>query len=114
MLVGWLYEFGKDKILRLCIEGIESEFYLEQAHIAIGNIHISLEKTIKQIECMGVYWSSMRKEIHTYVQRCFCSKEKDQMLSVNSCTFKYCRRLLFNKCDSQDYCKSLNLVTNTF
>ena len=55
MLAGRLYKLGKDGILRLCIEENESKPYVEQAHIAIGNIHISPDQTIKRIERMGVY-----------------------------------------------------------
>ena len=41
MLAKRLYKLGKDGILRLCIEKNESDIYVEQAHIAIGSIHIS-------------------------------------------------------------------------
>ena len=41
MLAIRLYKLGNNGILRLCIERNESDVYVEQAHIAIGNIHIS-------------------------------------------------------------------------
>ena len=86
MIARRLYKLGKDGILRLCIERNESDIYVEQAHLAIGNIHISPNQTIKRIERMGVYWPMMRKDVDAYVRRCSCSKEKGQ-------TFKFCSTL---------------------
>ena len=82
MLAGRLYKKGKDGILRLCIERNESDVHVEQAHIALGNIHISPDQNIKRIERMGVYLPTMRKDVYAFVCRCSCSKEKGQ-------TFKY-------------------------
>ena len=76
MLARRLYKLGKDGILRLCIERNESGIYVEQAHIAIGNIHISPNDTIRRVERMGVYWPTMRKDVYACVRRCSCSKEK--------------------------------------
>ena len=86
MLARRLYKLGKDGILRLCIERSESDVDVEQAHIAFGNIHISPDQTIRRIECMGVYWPTIRKDVYDYVRRCSCSKEKGQ-------TFKSCSTL---------------------
>ena len=78
MFAGRLYKLGKDGILRLCIERNERDIYVEQAHIAIDNIHISPNKTIQRIECMGVYWPMMRKDVYAYECRCSCFEEKGQ------------------------------------
>ena len=55
MFAGRLYKKGKDGVLRLCIDRNKSDVYVEQAHIALGNILISPDQTIRRIECMGVY-----------------------------------------------------------
>ena len=49
MLAGRLYKLGKDGILRLCIEKNKSYSYVEQAHIAIGYIHVSPDQTMKSV-----------------------------------------------------------------
>ena len=76
MLARRLYKKGKDGILRLCIEKNKSDVYIEQAHIALGNIYISPDQTIRRINRMGVYWPTMRKDVYAYVHRCSCSEEK--------------------------------------
>ena len=88
MLAGRLYKKGKDGILRLCIEKNKSDVYVEQAHIALGNIHISPDQTIRRIEHMGVYWPTMRKDVYAYVRRCSCSEEKGQTSNCSSTLFQ--------------------------
>ena len=41
MLVGRLYKLKEDGVLKLCIEDKETSEYLRQAHIAMGNFHMS-------------------------------------------------------------------------
>ena len=72
MIAGRLYKLGKDGILRLCVETQEIGTSLEQAHIALGNIHMSPRQTLKRVERMGVYWPTMRKDIYSYVQNYSC------------------------------------------
>ena len=87
MIARRLYKLGKDGILRLCIERNESDVYVEQAHIALGNIHISPDQTIRRIERMGVYWPTMREDVYAYVRRCSCSKEKGKTFKCYSTLF---------------------------
>ena len=87
MLARRLYKKGKDGILSLCVERNESDVYVEQAHIALNNIHISPDQTIRRIERMGVYWPTMRKDVYTYLRRCSCSKEKGQTSNCNCTLF---------------------------
>ena len=47
MLAGCLYKEGQDGILRLCIEPFEKAHYLEIAHVAVGNIHMAGNQTLK-------------------------------------------------------------------
>ena len=68
MISRWLYKLGKDGILRLCVETQETKMYLEQVHIAMGNIYMSPRQTMKRVERIRVYWPTMRKDIHSYVQ----------------------------------------------
>ena len=88
MLARRLYKQGRDGILRLCIEKNESDVYVEQAHIALGNIHISPDQTIRKIERMGVYWPTMRKDVYAYVHRCSCFEEKGQTSNCCSTLFQ--------------------------
>ena len=55
IIAGRLYKLGKDGILTLFVETQETDIYLEQAHITLGNIHISPRQTTKRVEKMGVY-----------------------------------------------------------
>ena len=70
MLAGRMYRLGKDGILRLCIEHQEKEHYLIAAHITIGGIHMAANQTIKRILWAGVWWPTMRAEVHTFVRAC--------------------------------------------
>ena len=76
MLARRLYKKRKDNILRPCIERNESDVYVEQAYIALGNIHISLDRTKRRIQHMGVYWPTMHKDAHAKVRSCTHCKRK--------------------------------------
>ena len=89
MIARRLYKLGKDGILRMYVKTQEAQMYLEQAHIALGNIHMSPRQTIKRVERMGVYWPTMRKDIHSYVQNCSC--EMGQQAELYSFTTLYHR-----------------------
>ena len=53
MLARRLYKEGQDGVLRLCIEPFEKAHYLETAHVAVGNIHMAGNQTLKQILWAG-------------------------------------------------------------
>ena len=72
MVAGRLYKKGRDEVLRLCIDSNETTSYLEQAHVAIGNIHMAPDQTLKRIDRMGVYWPTIRKDVYDYVRGCSC------------------------------------------
>ena len=72
MIAGRLYKRGHDEVLRLCIDAREAKPYLEQAHVAIGNMHMAPEQTLRRVERMGVFWPSMRKDVYDYVRGCSC------------------------------------------
>ena len=74
MIVGRLYKQGKDGVLNMCIEKEDSISYLEQAHVAIGNIHMTPEQTVRRIERMGVYWPTMKKDVYDLVRGCSCRR----------------------------------------
>ena len=57
MLLGCLYKEGNNGILHLCIEPFEKEHYLHSAHvIAVGNIHMAGNQTLKRILWLRVWW----------------------------------------------------------
>ena len=87
MIARWLYKLGKDGILRLCVETQKIWMYPEQAHITLGNIHMSPRQTIRRVERMGVYWPTMRKDIPSYVNNCSC--EMGQQAEIYSFTTLY-------------------------
>ena len=47
MLEGRLYKRGEDGVLKLCIEAKVMFEYLRQAHIVIGNFHMSPKQTLR-------------------------------------------------------------------
>lgn len=49
---------------------------MERAHVAIGNIHFAHDLTMCQVESMGIYCPSMRKDICAMVRVCGCQKDK--------------------------------------
>ena len=49
MIAGRLYKGGKDLILQLCIDKEEAATYMEYAHIAVGNLHLSPAQTVRRI-----------------------------------------------------------------
>ena len=56
LLVGRLYHEGNDKILRLCIEPLEKEYFLNQAHQSTIGIHLAGQQTAQALMRLGVYW----------------------------------------------------------
>ena len=75
MLAGRMYHLGWDGILRLCIEP-QKEHYLVATHIAIGGIHMAADHTIRRILWVGVWWPTMRAEVHDFVHTCLECQEK--------------------------------------
>ncbi len=72
MIPGRLYKQSNDQVLRLCIDAPDGGYCVEQAHVAIGNIHFSPQQTLKRVERMGVYWPTMKKDVYDHVRRCKC------------------------------------------
>ena len=70
LLVGRLYKSQKDKVLSLCIEPKDQYYYLQYAHVAVGNIHFSTEQTMRRLKYFGVYWPQMRANVHSWVSSC--------------------------------------------
>ena len=73
MVVGRLYwkEDG-DLLMKLCIDKEAAILYLEYAHVAIGNMHLSPNQTMKRIKRMGFYWPTMYKDVHEHIRECTC------------------------------------------
>ena len=81
MVASRLYQKeDRDLLMRLCIDKMEAIPYLEQAHIAIGNMHLSLKHTLKRIKWMGFYWPTMEKDVHKYIRECTCRKDKSPVV----------------------------------
>ena len=59
--------------------------YIQEAHVAIGNIHQPPEQTLRRIEHMGVFWPSMRKDVYDYVRGCSCEMGAN-LVAVNAIT----------------------------
>ena len=53
---------------------------MEQANRAIGNMHLSLKKTLRKIRCMGVYWPTMNKDVHKYIKEFTCQREESPIV----------------------------------
>ncbi|MCO5549244.1 hypothetical protein L7F22_002711 [Adiantum nelumboides] len=70
LLVGRLYKRNQDGILLLCINPEEKEQYLTQAHTTIVGIHYAEDQTMQRILRLGVYWPTMRSDIHSFVKSC--------------------------------------------
>ena len=65
-----LYKQGQDGILRLCVEPSEQSYYIEAAHVAVGGIHMAGNQMIKHVLWLGVWWPTMKSNIHLYVKQC--------------------------------------------
>ena len=63
-------------MLRLCIEADEALPYIKQAHVAVGNIHLSPVQTIRRVQLMGVYWPTLQKYIYNHIHDCTCKMGK--------------------------------------
>ena len=66
----------RDPIMRLCINKEEAVPYLENAHVALGNMHLSPKQTLKRDQRMGVYWPTMYKDVHKHIRECTCQTKK--------------------------------------
>ena len=75
-LVGWMYNKGQDGALRLCIEPEEKLYYLKMAHETIGGIHMASNQTLRRLLWEGLWWPTMKAEVHIYVRSCAeCSNQ---------------------------------------
>ena len=70
LLAGRLYKTQKNKILRLCIKLDDQYYYLQYAHIAVGNVHFSKEQTMQWLKHFGVFWPKMQEDVHKWVSSC--------------------------------------------
>lgn len=70
LLAGCLYKYGKDGILCLCIEPSDKSYYLAMAHMALRQIHMSENQTLKRIEWLDVWWPTIKNDIHEYILQC--------------------------------------------
>ncbi|MCO5587012.1 hypothetical protein L7F22_040957 [Adiantum nelumboides] len=70
VLAGRIYKRNQDGILLLCINPEEKEQYLTQAHTTIVGVHYAEDQTMQRILRLGVYWPTMRSDIHLFVKSC--------------------------------------------
>ena len=66
--------------MRLCIEKEEAIPYMEHAHIAIGNMHLSPKQTLRRIGPIGVYWLTLNKHVHKHIKECTCWRDKSPIV----------------------------------
>ena len=59
-----------DGVLCLCIEPEEKQHYPISAHTTTGGIHMAANQTIKIILWAGVWWPTMKEEVHHFVRTC--------------------------------------------
>lgn len=77
LLAERLYKHGRDGILRLCIEPSEKIHYLAMAYVALGQIHMSTNQTLRRVEWLGMWCPTIKTDIHEYVQQCaYCKNNK--------------------------------------
>ena len=81
MVAGRLYQKEDgDPLMRLCIDKEATVPYLECAHVAIGDMHLSPKQTLNRIKQMGVYWPTMYKDVHKYIRECTCQRDKSLVM----------------------------------
>ena len=81
MVSGRLYwKDDRDPIMRLCIDKEAAIPYLENAHVALDNMHLSPKQTLKRVQRMGVYWPTMYRDVHKHIRECTCQMEENQAL----------------------------------
>ena len=44
--------------------------YNKEAPVAVDSVHQPPEQIVHRIECMGVYWPSLRKDVYNYIRGC--------------------------------------------
>ena len=62
----------KHRVLILCMDPNKQVFYMQMAHVTIGNVHFSLTITLYRIAKMGVYWPTIYKDVHEFIRGCSC------------------------------------------
>jgi hypothetical protein len=70
LIVGNLYKFGVDGILRCCVLEHERPMILEEAHDGIPGGHYAGRETAQKIFCMGIWWPTLHKYVKEYCQSC--------------------------------------------
>ena len=81
--------------MRLCIDKEEAISYLERAHLAVGNMHLSPKQTLKRIKQMGVHWPTMYKDVHAFVRECTCQRDKNPIV-LNAITLYNMSQVVIN------------------
>ena len=81
MVAGRLYwKENRDLLMRLCIDKDEAIPYLECAHIAIGNMHLSPKQTQKRTKWMGFYLPTVNKDVFKYNRECTGMRNKSPIV----------------------------------
>ena len=65
-----------DPLMMLCIDKEVAVPYLECAHVAIDNMHLSPKQTLERIRQMGVYWPTLYKMCMSTLESVFFKKTK--------------------------------------
>jgi len=74
-----------DNLSRCCI-GVEENFHetLEKVHNAI-NGHLGINKTIKKLQELNIYWKNMRRDVISFIKSCpSCQKSRNTTKDILS------------------------------
>ena len=88
LLLGRLYRYGPDKVLRLCLNLEDYADTIAEAHVSIGGIHASETQTVQRILLNGFWWPTLNEDVVHFVQS--CPKVSNQI------SYTVCHTLLHN------------------
>ena len=71
--------------MRMCIDKETAVPYLECAHVAIDNMHLSPKQTLRRIRQMGVCWPTMYKDVHEHIREYICQRD-EMFMMLNAIT----------------------------
>ena len=77
LIVGELYNNGKDEVIRRCALPQEIDDILLQSHDGIARGHFASEITARKVLQVGLWWPTLFKDAYQFVKHCdVCQRAK--------------------------------------
>lgn len=70
LINGFLYRLGVNDILHRCVLDHEKIGIMQEAHSGSAGGHFQDDTTTKKVLKVGLWWSTMQKDIREFIRKC--------------------------------------------